>query len=84
MNFKTFKKGVVLGVAVLTICALSVPSAFAQLNPRKIPQFVTALPLLGAPIEVVTAITQDIFLREFTVDVLPSTIKLPGGVAYNG
>ena len=33
MNFKTFKKGVVLGVTILAIFALSVPSAFAQAVP---------------------------------------------------
>jgi FtsP/CotA-like multicopper oxidase with cupredoxin domain len=84
MNFKTFKKGVVLGVAILAICGLSVPAAFAQLNPRKIPQFVTPLPLLGAPIEVVTVTNPSIVMREFTVDVLPSGMALPGGVVYNG
>ena len=30
MNFKTFKKGIVLGVAILAICALSVPAALAK------------------------------------------------------
>jgi len=30
VNFKTFKKGIVLGVALLAICALSVPAALAK------------------------------------------------------
>ena len=49
MNFKTFKKGVVLGVTILAICALSVPSVMAQalpggtLDPLTIPKYVTPL-----------------------------------------
>jgi len=49
MNFKIFKKGVVLGVTILAICALSVPSVFAQavpggtLDPLTIPKYVTPL-----------------------------------------
>jgi len=49
MNFKTFKKGLVLGVTILAICGLSVPGVFAQavpggtLDPLTIPKYVTPL-----------------------------------------
>ena len=49
MHFKKFRKGVVLGVVILAICALSVPAVFAQavpggtLLPTTIPKYVTPL-----------------------------------------
>jgi spore coat protein A len=79
MNFKTFKKGVVLGVAILAIFALSVPSAFAQpvpggtLDPLTIPKYQDPLvipPVLyddgGSPMDV------EVALREITQQVLPA------------
>jgi spore coat protein A len=89
MNFKTFKKGVVLGVAVLAICALSVPAVFAQqvpLNPTKIPQFVDPLPLLsvqtGGTIPTMVdgggGTNYTLTMTEFDAKVLPTGTFLPG------
>jgi len=78
MNFKTFKKGVVLGVAVLAILALSVPAAFSQpvpggtLDPTTITKYVT--PLVIPPVMKTdgAADSYDIAVREFYQQILPS------------
>jgi spore coat protein A, manganese oxidase len=74
---------VFLGFTVVTgAIAQQVP-----LNPNKIPQFVDPLPLLsvqGGPIETVTATSQNIYMREFKVNVLPASTKLPNKGAYAG
>jgi hypothetical protein len=66
-------------LALLTLCAWSVPGALAQqvpLNPSKIPQFVDPLPLLdvvpGGTIETLTNGTQTITMQEFQSKVLPA------------
>ena len=48
MNFKTFKKGIVLGVALLAICGLSVPAALAKNDKPKKPKKVTHAQRKGA------------------------------------
>ena len=77
MNFKTFKKGVVLGVAVLAICALSVPAAFAQpvpggtLDPLLIPKYVQPLVIPPVMNNSGTADDYDIAVRQFQQQILP-------------
>ena len=79
MNFKKFKKGVVLGVAVLAICAVSVPVAFAQpvpggtLDPTTVPKYVT--PLIFPPVLFDDSVDPsfEVSLREFSQQVLPTT-----------
>jgi spore coat protein A len=82
MNFKTFKKGVVLGVAVLAICALSVPAAFSQavpggtLDPLTIPKYVTPLvipPALYDDGGNLAGMTVSVSLEEFSQQVLPTS-----------
>jgi FtsP/CotA-like multicopper oxidase with cupredoxin domain len=79
MNFKKFKKGVVLGVAILAICALSVPAVFAQavpggtLVPTTIPKYVT--PLVIPPVmknDTTGPNSYDIAVREFYQQILPT------------
>jgi FtsP/CotA-like multicopper oxidase with cupredoxin domain len=81
MNFKTFKKGVVLGVAILAIFALSVPAAFAQpvpggtLVPTTIPKYVT--PLVIPPVmnnDGSGANNYDIAVRQFQQQILPAPL----------
>jgi spore coat protein A len=97
MNFKTFKKGVVLGVAVLAICALSVPSAFAQpvpggtLDPTTITKYVTPLvipPVMddagtsdGDPTTPATPNNYEIAVRQFQQQILPA--GMPGTTVWS-
>ena len=80
MNFKTFKKGVVLGVTILAICALSVPAAFAQplpggtLDPLTIPKYVTPLVIPPVMNNTGTANDYDIAVRQFQQQILPGGI----------
>ena len=80
MNFKTFKKGVVLGVTILAICALSVPAAFAQplpggtLDPLTIPKYVTPLVIPPVMNNSGTANDYDIAVRQFQQQILPGGI----------
>jgi len=78
MNLKKFKKGVVLGVAILAICALSVPSVFAQplpggtLDPLLIPKYVQ--PLVIPPVmnnDGTGPNNYDIAVRQFQQQILP-------------
>jgi len=79
VNFKIFKKGVVLGVTTLAICALSVPSVMAQalpggtLDPLTIPKYVT--PLVIPPVmnnDGTGVDNYDIAVREFNQQILPA------------
>jgi len=77
MNFKTFKKGVVLGVTILAICALSVPSVMAQalpggtLDPLLIPKYVTPLVIPPVMNNTGAANDYDIAVRQFQQQILP-------------
>jgi spore coat protein A len=94
MHTKNFlKRGLVLGLALAGFVALSMPAAFAAPLPaaplpsKNIPQFVDALPLLdiqSGDIQTSLTGTQTVTMEEFPANVLPSTIALPGGVAYSG
>jgi FtsP/CotA-like multicopper oxidase with cupredoxin domain len=86
MNFKTFKKGVVLGVTILAICALSLPAALAQvvqtpLPGNMIPQFVDPLPGLDAIVDSGDQI--ELQSKEFQAPVMPSTF-VPAVGPYTG
>jgi len=92
MNFKIFKKGVVLGVTILAICALSVPSVMAQalpggtLDPLTIPKYVT--PLVIPPVmnnDTTGANNYDLAVRQFQQQILPGGIwaTLPGCAGQN-
>jgi len=78
MDFKKFRKGVVLGVTILAICALSVPSVMAQalpggtLDPLTIPKYVT--PLVIPPVMKTdgAANSYDIAVRQFDQQILPA------------
>jgi spore coat protein A len=78
MNFKTFKKGVVLGVTILEICALSVPSVMAQplpggtLDPLTIPKYVTPLVIPPVMNNNGEADSYDIAVRQFNQQILPA------------
>ena len=83
MNFKKFKKGVVLGVTILAICALSVPSVFAQavpggtLDPLTIPKYVTPLvipPVMNEQLGNGLNNDYDIAVRQFQQQILPGGI----------
>jgi FtsP/CotA-like multicopper oxidase with cupredoxin domain len=77
MNFKTFKKGVVLGVTILAICALSVPAVMAQpvpggtLDPLAIPKYVQPLVIPPVMNNSGTADDYDIAVRQFQQQILP-------------
>jgi len=89
MNFETFKKGVVLGVAVLAIFALSIPPAFAApvpggtLDPLTIPKYVTPLVIPPVMNNTGTANDYDIAVRQFQQQILPGGIwDVLGGTAF--
>ena len=80
MDFKTFKKGVVLGVTILAICALSVPAVFAQavpggtLDPLTIPKYVTPLVIPPVMNNSGTTDNYDIAVRQFKQQILPAPL----------
>lgn len=85
---RLFKRGFVLGVAVLAICALGVPATFAQpvpggtLDPLTIPKYV--IPLVIPPVMPLStaspapAADYDIAVRQFSQQILPGGIWTGG------
>jgi len=80
MHFKKFRKGVVLGVVILAICALSVPAVFAQavpggtLLPTTIPKYVTPLVIPPVMNNSGTTDNYDIAVRQFQQQILPAPL----------
>ena len=80
-----FRKVFTVGVTILAICALSVPSVFAQavpggtLDPLTIPKYVTPLVIPPVMNTTGTANDYDIAVREFKQQILPGGIWTGGG-----
>jgi len=80
-----FRKVFTVGVAILAICALSVPAVFAQalpggtLDPLTIPKYVTPLVIPPVMNDTGTANDYDIAVRQFQQQILPGGIWTGGG-----
>ena len=75
-----FNRKLLIGAAILAICALSVPSVFAQavpggtLDPLTIPKYVTPLVIPPVMNDSGTANDYDIAVRQFQQQILPGGI----------